>query len=100
MTYATTVLEGDAEIAVVTAYALTSEYEMEKTGFKGITDSITGLMTAKAVVNAVGPTKGDEGKGKDSVEARLTELKKLHDGGLINTEVYLERQRSLLEATP
>jgi hypothetical protein len=35
-----------------------------------------------------------------SVEVRLTELKKLHDGGLITTQIYLERQRAVLDAKP
>ena len=31
-----------------------------------------------------------------SIETRLTELKQLHEKGLISTEIYLEKQRTIL----
>ncbi len=40
------------------------------------------------------------GAPTQTVEAKLSELKKLHDDGLITTPIYLERQRIVLDERP
>ena len=64
------------------------------------TTNVTAVQSASQVQpTAAGPATAAV-LPKQSIEVQLAELKKLHEAGLITTEIYLERQRSVLDSKP
>lgn len=55
------------------------------------------VATNSALVATASATSPDQGAQTVPVESKLADLKRLHDSGLITQDIYLERQRKLLD---